>query len=54
MRHRVEEDVMVPVRDGPTLATDLWIPDGEPAPALLVPTPHGNDVPDLLDTSPST
>ncbi len=48
MSYRVEKDVMVPMPDGQTLATDLWIPDGGPAPALLVRTPYGKDVPNLL------
>ena len=49
--YRVDKDVMVPMRDGQTLATDLWIPDGGPAPALLVRTPYGKDVPNLLGNS---
>jgi len=44
MSFRVEKDVMVPMRDGTTLATDLWIPDGGPAPALLVRLPYGKDM----------
>ena len=51
MSYRVEKDVMVPMRDGQTLATDLWIPDGGPAPALLVRTPYDKDVPNLLANS---
>ncbi|MEU6745932.1 CocE/NonD family hydrolase [Spirillospora sp. NPDC046719] len=44
MGFRVEKDVMVPMRDGVTLATDLWIPDGGPGPALLVRLPYGKNV----------
>lgn len=40
---RVEKDVRVPMRDGVTLATDLWIPEGGPAPTLLVRLPYGKD-----------
>jgi len=41
---RVETDVMVAMRDGVTLATDVWIPDGgEPRPALLVRLPYGKN-----------
>ena len=47
-RYQVEKDVMVPMRDGVTLATDLWVPEGAPAPALLLRTPYGKDVPYLL------
>jgi uncharacterized protein len=32
------------MRDGVALATDLWIPDGGPAPALLVRLPYGKDL----------
>ena len=49
--YRIEKDVMVPMRDGQTLATDLWIPDGGPVPTLLVRTPYGKDVPNLLGNS---
>ncbi len=48
MSYRVEKDTQVPMRDGETLATDLWIPDARPTPALLVRTPYGKDVPNLL------
>jgi len=43
MSFRVEKDVMVPMRDGTTLATDPRIPGG-PAPALLVRLPYGKDM----------
>ena len=44
MGFRVETDVMVAMRDGVTLATDVWIPDGdEPNPALLVRLPYGKN-----------
>ena len=44
MGFRVETDVMVPMRDGVTLATDVWIPDGdEPRAALLVRLPYGKN-----------
>ena len=33
---RVEKDVMVPMRDGVTLATDVFVPDDGPSPVLLV------------------
>lgn len=48
MSYRVEKDVMVPMRDGTALATDLWIPDNRPAPVLLARTPYGKDFPNLL------
>lgn len=51
MNCRVEKEVMVSMRDGQALSTDLWIPDGRPAPALLVRTPYGKDVPNLLGNS---
>lgn len=45
MGFRVERDVMVPMRDGVRLATDLWIPNvDEEVPALLVRGPYGKDV----------
>lgn len=44
MSFRIERNVMVPMRDGVTLATDLWIPDGPPAPVLLVRLPYGKDM----------
>ena len=44
MSFRVETDVKVPMRDGQLLAADLWIPDAQPAPTLLVRTPYGKDV----------
>ncbi|MGW0818051.1 CocE/NonD family hydrolase [Streptomyces viridiviolaceus] len=40
----VEKDVRVPMRDGVTLATDLYLPGGGPAPVLLVRLPYGKDV----------
>jgi len=41
---RVEVDVLVPMRDGIALATNLWRPDGPgPFPALLLRTPYGKD-----------
>ncbi len=45
---RVHRDVMVPMRDGVSLATNLWIPDGGPAPVLLVRNPYGKDLSTLL------
>lgn len=41
---RVHKDVRVVMRDGVALATDLWIPDGGPAPALLARVPYSKDV----------
>lgn len=41
MNFRVERNVMVPMRDGIRLATNLWIPEGTPAPLLLVRVPYG-------------
>jgi predicted acyl esterase len=35
----VHKDVMVAMRDGVELATDLWVPDATPAPTLLVRLP---------------
>lgn len=44
MSFHVEVDVAVPMRDGVTLATNVWRPDGPgPFPALLVRTPYGKD-----------
>lgn len=54
MGYRVEKNVMVPMRDGEALATDLCIPDSGPAPTLLVRTPYGKDVPNLLANSLNT
>ncbi|TYP90517.1 CocE/NonD family hydrolase [Blastococcus xanthinilyticus] len=48
MSYRVEKDVMVEMRDGETLATDLWLPEGGPAPTLVVRTPYAKDFPNLL------
>lgn len=44
MNFRVEKDGQVAMRDGVVLATDLWIPDGGPSPALLARLPYGKDV----------
>ncbi|MGR6520283.1 CocE/NonD family hydrolase (plasmid) [Rhodococcus erythropolis] len=41
MGFRVERNVMVPMRDGVSLATDVWIPDDVPAATLLVRVPYG-------------
>lgn len=45
MGFKVDKDVMVPMRDGVSLATDVWIPDGGPVakPVLLVRNPYGKD-----------
>lgn len=44
MGFHVDKNVMVPMRDGVKLATDLWIPDsGDAVPALLVRIPYGKD-----------
>jgi len=48
MGFRVEKDVMVRMRDGVELATDTWVPDRVPAPALLVRLPYGKDLTALL------
>ncbi|QFG22884.1 CocE/NonD family hydrolase [Actinomadura sp. WMMB 499] len=40
----IEKDVRVPMRDGVTLATDLYLPEGGPVPVLLVRLPYGKDV----------
>ncbi|MGW7003820.1 CocE/NonD family hydrolase [Streptomyces sp. NPDC054933] len=48
MSYRVEKNVQVPMRDGLTLSTDLWIPDDGPSPTLLVRTPYGKDELNLL------
>jgi putative CocE/NonD family hydrolase len=42
--YRVEKDVMVSMRDGVTLATDLFLPDGGPAPTLLVRMAYNKNV----------
>ncbi|MER6530859.1 CocE/NonD family hydrolase [Streptomyces sp. NPDC001508] len=44
MTYTVDKNVMVPMRDGVTLATDLYLPDSGPAPALLVRLPYGKDM----------
>src|SRR5690606_8307306 len=52
----VARDVMVPMRDGVRLATDIYRParDGEPLPgpfpALLVRTPYDKSVPHTVET----
>jgi putative CocE/NonD family hydrolase len=44
MSFRVEKDIMVPMRDGVRLATDVWVPaGGGPAPVLLVRLPYGKE-----------
>jgi uncharacterized protein len=48
MTFTVRKDVMVPMRDGVELATDLWVPDDSPAPTLLVRLPYSKDLPALL------
>ena len=44
----VHKDVMVAMRDGVELATDLWVPETTPAPTLLVRLPYSKDLPALL------
>ncbi|GAA2026612.1 CocE/NonD family hydrolase [Agromyces tropicus] len=50
MSFRVRKNVMVPMRDGVRLATDLWIPEGDghendmPRPTLLVRLPYTKDL----------
>ena len=45
MSFRVEKDIMVPMRDGVRLATDVWVlAEGGPAPVLLVRLPYGKDM----------
>lgn len=41
MGYRVERDVRVAMSDGVVLATDVWVPDGAPGPALLLRLPYG-------------
>ncbi|WP_328810514.1 CocE/NonD family hydrolase [Rhodococcus sp. NBC_00294] len=41
MGFRVEQNVMVPMRDGTLLATDIWIPEGTPCATLVVRVPYG-------------
>ena len=48
MSFTVHKDVMVAMRDGVELATDLWLPDATPAPTLLVRLPYSKDLPALL------
>ena len=48
MSFTVHKDVMVAMRDGVELATDLWVPDATPAPTLLVRLPYSKDLPGLL------
>ncbi|WP_284984492.1 CocE/NonD family hydrolase [Arthrobacter sp. efr-133-TYG-118] len=43
MPHSTTTNIMVPMRDGLRLATDIWTPDGSPAPVLLVRLPYGKD-----------
>jgi putative CocE/NonD family hydrolase len=47
MGFKVTRDVMVPMRDGVNLATDVWIPDEGPGPVLLMRTPYGIPTTDL-------
>ena len=44
MTYTTQLDIMVPMRDGVRLATNVWMPDGPPAPVLLVRTPYGKDL----------
>ena len=45
MSFTVEKNIMVPMRDGVRLATDVWVPaGGGPAPVLLVRLPYGKDM----------
>ncbi|MGC3993620.1 MAG: CocE/NonD family hydrolase [Propionicimonas sp.] len=39
----VQTGVMVPMRDGVRLATDVYLPDTRPAPVLLTRTPYDKD-----------
>ena len=48
MTFTVHKDVMVAMRDGVELATDLWVPETTPAPTLLVRLPYSKDLPGLL------
>lgn len=44
MSFRVEKNVMVPMRDGVQLATDIWIPESDaPVATLLVRLPYGKE-----------
>ena len=44
----VEKNVMVPMRDGVRLATDIYRPGGEgPYPVVLIRTPYGSETPDF-------
>lgn len=52
--YEITKDVMVAMRDGHALATDVWVPQARPAPALLVRTPYGKDVPNLLGNALNT
>lgn len=48
-RVRVEKNVMVPMRDGAKMATDIYSPGGlERAPVILVRTPYGKSVQSVL------
>lgn len=40
---RIEKNIMVPMRDGVRLATDIWMPEGGAAPTLVFRTPYGKD-----------
>ncbi|HET6829482.1 MAG TPA: CocE/NonD family hydrolase, partial [Ramlibacter sp.] len=43
---RVQRDVMVPMRDGVRLATDIYMPQGKgPFPVILERTPYGKGAP---------
>ena len=45
MSFQVDKDVMVAMRDGTELATDIWRPSGvDAAPTLLVRLPYGKDM----------
>jgi putative CocE/NonD family hydrolase len=52
MRLVVEKSVMVPMRDGVRLATDLYLPDGQqPVPAVLQRLPYDKEPPTLINFS---
>ncbi|WP_040699001.1 CocE/NonD family hydrolase [Nocardia vinacea] len=45
MSYKVSVDVLVPMRDGTKLATNIWLPDSDgPVPLLLMRGPYGKDM----------
>jgi len=51
---RIIRDLMVPMRDGVRLATDIYLPDGDgPFPTILERTPYDKSAPSRSERTPS-